>query len=83
MHSEPSDIDPIAIAEQAVMIALLDNRRDPWTRSELQRSIARRVCDPDDVLDAIGHLHRMGLVNLTGELVTATRAAQRMDELEG
>jgi hypothetical protein len=82
MQAERIEIDPIAIAEQAVMMALLDNRTDPWTRAELQRLIAGRACDSNDVLDAIGHLHRAGLINVCGETVTATRAARRMDELE-
>jgi hypothetical protein len=82
MHAERIEIDPIAIAEQAVMMALLDNRADPWTRPELQRLIAGRACDANDVHDAIGHLHGAGLVNVTGELVTPTRAARRMEELE-
>ena len=82
MQPERSEIEPIAIAEEAVMMVLLDDCRDPWTRAELQRMIGSRVCSEHDVSDAIGHLHGSGLVNVTGELITATRAARRMDELE-
>ncbi len=82
MQQKRSEIEPIAIAEEAVMMVLLDDHRDPWTRAELQRMIGSRVCSEDDVSDAIGHLHASGLVNVTGELITASRAARRMDELE-
>jgi hypothetical protein len=82
MQQERSEIEPIAMAEEAVMMVLLDDRRDPWTHAELQRMIGSRVCSENDVSDAIGHLHGSGLVNVTGELVTASRAARRMDELD-
>ena len=82
MQRERSDIEPIAIAEEAVMIVLLEDCRDPWTHAELQRMIGSRMCSEDDVCDAIGHLHASGLVNVTGELITPSRAARRMDELE-
>ncbi len=82
MQQKRSEIEPIAIAEEAVMIVLLEDCRDPWTHAELQRMIGSRMCSEDDVCDAIGHLHASGLVNVTGELVTPSRAARRMDELE-
>jgi hypothetical protein len=82
MQQERSEIEPIAIAEEAVMMVLLEDCRDPWTRAELRRMICSRVCSEHDVSDAIGHLHGSGLVNVTGELVTVSRAARRMDELE-
>jgi hypothetical protein len=81
MQEKRSEIEPIAIAEEAVMMVLLDDCRDPWTHAELQRMIGSRVSSEDDVSDAIGHLHASGLVNLTGELITLSRAARRMDEL--
>jgi hypothetical protein len=82
MQQERSEIEPIAVAEEAVMMVLLDDCRDPWTRAELQRMIGSRMCSEHDVSDAIGHLHASGLVNVTGELVTVSRPARRMDELE-
>jgi hypothetical protein len=75
MQQERSEIEPIAIAEEAIMMVLLDNRRDPWTRAEFQRMIGRRVCSENDVSDAIGHLHGAGLLNVTGELDRLPRRA--------
>ncbi len=82
MQQKRSEIEPIAIAEEAVMLVLLEDYRDPWTHAELQRMIGSRMCSEHDVADAIGHLRASGLINVTGELVTPSRAARRMDELE-
>lgn len=50
-----------------------------WTRSELELESS---ATPIDVQDALVALRTGGLIHLHGELVTPTRAAQRMDELE-
>ena len=50
-----------------------------WTRSEIELESSASPLDVQDALDA---LQASGLINLHDELVTPTRAAQRMDELE-
>lgn len=68
------------MAEQAIMMLLLSGgHAGIWTRSEIGLEAG---AVPLDVQDALAALHAGGLVHLHGELVTPTRAAQRMDELE-
>lgn len=67
-------------AEQAIMMLLLsDEHQGPWTRSEIELELS---ATPLDVSDALADLHGSGLLHLQGELVIASRAARRMDELE-
>jgi hypothetical protein len=51
----------------------------PRTRAELELEVN---ATPLDVQDALAALHGSGLVHLHGELVIASRAARRMDELK-
>jgi hypothetical protein len=84
MHAERSDCPrtvPAIQTERTVMMELLSGPHDSWTRSELQREIAGTRGDPVAVSDAIRQLHGAGLLHITGELVTPTRAARKMDEL--
>ncbi|HEV2974933.1 MAG TPA: hypothetical protein VGX69_08025 [Solirubrobacteraceae bacterium] len=67
--------------QRTVMMVLFSGEHEPWSRAELQRDIAGTRSDPDVVADAIRELHGAGLLNITGELVTPTRAARKMDEL--
>jgi hypothetical protein len=64
-----------------VMMILLESEHSPWSRAELEREIAGVKGDPLDVTDAVNRLYASGLVHLSGELVTPTRAACLMDEL--
>ncbi len=65
--------------EQAVMGLLLsDKHAGPWTRGEVERELGYEF----GVYDALVALHGSGLLHLEGQLVIASRAAQRMDELE-
>jgi hypothetical protein len=67
--------------QRTVMMVLLSGEHDPWSHAELQREIAGTKYDQVAVADAIRELHGAGLLNITGELVTPTRPARKMDEL--
>jgi hypothetical protein len=86
MHAERTRC-PFAVpaieTQRTVMMVLLSDEHSPWTRADLQREIARAKGDPLAVTDAISDLYGAGLVHVTGELVTPTRAARYMDELTG
>lgn len=67
------------LSEVAVMTRLLNKKHhDPWTRPELERDIGG---DMLDLSDALVNLDRAGLINLTEQLVTVSRAARRTAEL--
>jgi hypothetical protein len=66
---------------RAVMVVLLSGHHHPRSRAELEREIASVNGDRIAVADAINDLYGAGLLHLTGELVTPTRAARMMDEL--
>jgi hypothetical protein len=67
-------------AEQAIMMLLLSGgHAGIWTRSEIELEVS---ASPLDISDALAELHGSGLLHLQGELVIASRAARRMDELE-
>jgi len=68
------------VVEAALMGLLLSGGHEgPWTRAELELEVS---ATPLDVGDALAALHGSGLVHVQGELVIASRAARRMDELE-
>jgi hypothetical protein len=68
------------VTEAAIMTLLLSGGHEgPWTRAELELEVSASPLNVGDVLAA---LRGSGLVNLQGELVIASRAARRMDELE-
>jgi hypothetical protein len=69
-------------AEAVVMMVRPSSDHSPWSRAELEREVAGVKGNPLDVTDAVNRLYSSGLVHLSGELVTATRAARRMDELQ-
>jgi hypothetical protein len=84
MHTERTGCPravPAIQAQSVVMMVLLSGEHEPWTQAELEREIAGTRGDPVAVADAIRELHGAGLLNITGELVTPTRAAQKMNEL--
>lgn len=51
------------------------------TRDELQREIEGSRREAVDVAEAIDALYGAGLIHVSGELITPTRAARLMDEL--
>jgi hypothetical protein len=67
--------------QRAVMVVLLSGNHHPWSRVEVVREIAGVHGDRIAVADAINDLYGAGLLHITGELVTPTRAARMMDEL--
>jgi hypothetical protein len=84
MHAERTDsplIDAPSELEAVVMMVLLTGDHVLWSRAELEREISGARGNPVDVTDAIDHLYATGLVHLHGELVTPTRAARRMTQL--
>jgi hypothetical protein len=73
---------PLIEIERTVMMVLLaEEYSGIFNRADLQREIAGTRGDPGAVTDALNALHGVGLVHFTGELVTPTRAAQKMWEL--
>ena len=77
--TEATDSDQ-PVTEAAIMVLLLSGgHRGPWTRSELEMEVGATALDAQDALAA---LQGSGLLHLQDELVMASRAAQRMDELE-
>jgi hypothetical protein len=84
MHAEPTHCPcpvPMIETERTVMMVLLSGDHEPYTRADLQREVAGAKGDPLAVIDAFNSLYSAGLVHFTGELVTPTRAARKMDEL--
>jgi hypothetical protein len=91
MHTDRTDssladehtADPVThkpATEAAIMGLLLSGgHAGIWTRSEIELESS---ASPLDVQDALAALQASGLIHLHDELVTPTRAAQRMDELE-
>jgi hypothetical protein len=51
----------------------------PFSKAELAREVAGSKRGEIDVSDAIENLYAAGLVNVSGELVSASRAARHMD----
>jgi hypothetical protein len=78
---EPSDCEiRQPVTEAAIMTLLLSGCHEgPWTRAELELELS---APPLNAQDALKALQGSGLVHVEGELVIASRAAQRMDELE-
>jgi hypothetical protein len=76
--TEP-DVDQRAVEAVIMMMLLSSTHEGPWTRAELERELSAPALD---VQDALAALQGSGLLHMQGELVTASRAAQRMDQLE-
>jgi hypothetical protein len=90
MHAKPTGCACSAIAEEIeraeelerlVLFVLCSGEHSPYTRAELARELSRPRREPVDVTDAVAALYTAGLVNVSGEQVTPSRAACRMDEL--
>jgi hypothetical protein len=69
--------------EWLVMMALLANDPRLLSRAELQRELASSKEELPSIEDEIENLHAVGLLNVSGELIGASRAARYMDELLG
>jgi hypothetical protein len=86
MHTDRTHCACAAVADEVqriVMIALLASGHSTLSRSELEREVSGSKEKAIDVSDAIENLYVAGLVNVSGELVAASRAALQMDELLG
>jgi hypothetical protein len=86
MHTDRTDCACSAVADEVqriVMIALLGSGHSTLSRSELEREVSGSKDKAVDVSDAIENLYVAGLVNVSGDLVSASRAAIHMDELLG
>jgi hypothetical protein len=84
MHAERTDCPRAVLAieaERTLMMVLLPGEHEPWSRSELEHEIAGIGGDSRPVADAIRELRGAGLLHVTGELVTPSQAARKMDEL--
>lgn len=64
-------------AQRIVFGALLESHPGPLSRGEL----ATRLADPIAATDAVDALARDGVANLAGDMVFASRAAVRADQL--
>jgi hypothetical protein len=69
--------EPDERAQRIVFGALLEAHPGPLSRSEL----ATMLRDPVAATDAVDALVRDGVANLAGEMVFASRAATRADQL--
>jgi hypothetical protein len=68
------------VIEAAIMTLLLSGGHEgPWTRAELELEVS---ASPLDVQDVLAALRGSGLLHMEGDLVIASRAARRIDELE-
>lgn len=79
MHDQTTRVGQDDDADMAIMFTLLnDQDQRPWAVDELIREVGDRV----RAVDAIGRLHRGGLIHRTGDdLVFPTRAALYMDRI--
>jgi hypothetical protein len=82
MQANRSDCPSAADETQRiVLMVLLADDHKPWSRAELQRELSGSTGDPIDPTDAINALYASGLIHVSGDLVSPSRAARLMDEL--
>jgi hypothetical protein len=67
--------------EWLVMLALLASDPHLLSRSELQREVVSSEGELPNIDDEIENLRAVGLLNVSGELIGASRAARYMDKL--
>ena len=79
-HEDITDGPDHPATEAAIMGLLLSGgHAGIWTRAEIELEVS---ASPLKVQDALAALQASGLVHLHHEMVTPTRAAQRMDDLD-
>jgi hypothetical protein len=84
MHTDRIENPFLAIdacIEGVVLLQLLSESGAPASRAELARRISGSRGAPVDIDPAIDGLYAAGLVHVAGELVSASLAARRVDEL--
>jgi len=75
----PSRAEQIIWAEAAIMQRLLvRDQPDPWTRAELEHAIP---IDLFVISEALVNLHGAGVIHLTEQFVTVSRAARRTADI--
>jgi hypothetical protein len=82
MQDQPSRVlgegDPRV--ERAIILQFLrDDHGDRWSRAELDVEISN--VEPLDISDALARLDQDGIVQVSGECVSASRAVRRLDDL--
>lgn len=82
MQDQPSQVlgerDPRI--ERAIILQFLrDDHGDRWSCAELEVEISN--VEPLDIRDALARLDQGGIAQISGESVSASRAARRLDEL--
>jgi hypothetical protein len=70
-----------ATIERVVILELLTGRDAPRSRAELARHVSGSKGEPIDIDPAIDGLYTAGLVHVCGDLVHASLAARRIDDL--
>jgi hypothetical protein len=82
MQDQPSQVlgkcDP-RIERAIILQVLRDDHGDRWSRAELEVEISN--VEPLDISDALARLGQDGIVQISGESVSASRAVRRLDEL--
>jgi hypothetical protein len=84
MHADRIENTCLAIdacIEGVVLLQLLSECGAPSSRAELARRISGSRGEPVDIDPAIDGLYAAGLVHVSGELVSPSLAARRVDEL--
>ncbi len=82
MQDQPSQVlgerDPRV--ERAIILQFLrDDHGDRWSRAELEAEISN--VEPLDISNALARLDQDGIVQVSGECVSASRAVRRLDAL--
>lgn len=82
MQDQPSQVlgecDPRI--ERAIILQLFrDDHEHRWSCAELEVEISN--VEPLDIRDALARLDQGGIAQISGESVSASRAARRLDEL--
>jgi hypothetical protein len=68
--------------ERAIVLELLrDDRKQRWSRAELETQLDADRRQAAAVKDALRRLHEEGVLGLAEDAVWASRAARRLDEL--
>ncbi len=69
------------LVEKAIILQLLrDDHDERWSRAELEVEMV--PIGPLAISDALARLEAEGVVHLSGEEVSASRATKRLDDLE-
>jgi hypothetical protein len=82
MQDQPSQVlgecDP-RVERVIILQFLRDDHGDRWSHAELEVEISN--VEPLDISDALARLDQDGIVQISGESVSASRAVRRLDEL--